>query len=647
MSNNEDNRPSEKTPVEAGSKQRPDRMRPQRSQTPAGSQKVGPAIPPANSAANRRPPRQTQATPTHNQPMTRRAASRYQRDLQRQRQLVLATIVVIGLIVVVFLVGIFQSLIAPNIKTLAEVNGQTISSGDYYKFRKIKLFDEIGQLQQQLQFTQGDQQNQVQARIQLDQSELTDVTSHNVDQPTLETLASNIIAEKAAKDQFGISVSDDELSNYLKDQFLATIYTPTPNATGLPATATAGAANTAAAAIATSTANNTTPLPTATSSVTPTTTTASASPTTTTSLTPQPTGTGSANTTPGPASSGTTTPNLTPGATSSAAPAGTVSGTTTASTTVTATATVTPTATLTSTPIGADKVQATISTNQKSFLDAFKKATGLNEDDYRKFELRPQFVKKQVSQRLLAQQPQVGAPYPQIQASHILVKDEAVAKDLIAQLKAVPADQFKSKFIELARTKSEDTTSAAHNGDLGWFIEGMMVDPFYQAAQKLEKGQWTQDAPVKSDFGYHVIWVTDKSNDRPLDAVEYAQLTTTDQNGDYVAYTKWLKKQVEAAKPKYNTAPTPTTAPTQVPAPAFTPVIPPTVTATALPATAAPSPAAGTGTPGTAAAGTTTPGATTAASTTVAATTAAASTTAAATTAAATTATAPTPSPTK
>lgn len=645
MSNNEDNRTPEKTPVEAGSKQRPDKMRPQRSQPPAGSQKGGPAIPPASSAANRRPPRQSQTTTPH-QPMTRRAASRYQKDLQRQRQLVIATIVVVGLIIVVFLVGIFQSLIAPNIKTLAEVNGQSISSGDYYKFRKLALFKEIGQLQQQLQFVQGDQQNQIQARISLDQSELNDVTSHNVDQPTLEAYASNLIAEKSAKDQFGISVSDDDLSKFLNDQFLATIYTPTPNGTGVPATATAGAANTAVAAIATSTANNTTPLPTDTPSVTPT---------TTTSLTPQPTGTGNA-TTPGPTSSvapsGSTTPGLTPGPTSSVAPAGTVSGTITATTTVTATATVTPTATSTSTPIGADKVQATISTSRSSFLDSFKKATGLSEDDYKKLEVRPQLIKKQVSERLLSKLPKVGDPYAQIQASHILVKDEATAKDIIAQLKAVPADQFKSKFVELARSKSDDKTSAAHDGDLGWFIEGMMVDPFYQAAQKLDKGQWTQDAPVKSDFGYHVIWVTDKSNDRPLDAVEYSQLTTTDQNGDYVAYTKWLKAQVDAAKPKYNTPPTPTPVPTQIPAPVFTPVIPPTVTPTPLPTTAAPSPAAGTGTPGTAVAGTTTPGATTAAATTTAASTTVAATTTAATTTvaatvAATTTTAPTPSPTK
>jgi len=624
MANNEDNQAEsqEQTPIKAGATPRPDTVRPPRVQVPTKGGK--PVLPPAGIAANRRPPRQAAPSAQPQTPLNRRASSRYQQDLERQRQLTLATIIVVALIVIVFAVGIFQSLIAPNIKTVAQVNGQSVSSGDYYKFRKIQLFKRIGQLQQQLQFLQGDQQNQAQSQIQLAQSELADPTNSRVDQPTLEGLVSNIVVEKAAKDQFNVAVSDDDVNRYLNDLFLTNIYTPTPNATGLPGTATAGAVNTAAAAIATSTADNTTPLPTSTPSVSP----SSVVPTTTVATTPPASSTGDANTTPGAA----TTANLTPGLTSSAAP---ISGTVTTSTTVTATATVTPTATLTSTPIANDKVQATITTNEKGFVDSFKKATGLSEEDYKKLELRPQLIKKQVSQRLLDQLPKLGSPYAQIRASHILLKEEAAAKDIAAQLKALPADQLESKFIQLARDKSEDKSAAAHNGDLGWFIEGMLVDPFYQAAQKLDKGQVSD--PVKTDFGYHVIWVTDKSNDRPLDAVEYNQLVTTDQSGDYVAYTKWVKKLVEAAKPRYDTPPTPTPVPTQVPAPVFTPVIPPTITPTALPTTAPPNTTVGiTGTAG-AAATSVTPGASTAAVTPGLAITSSSSTTAATTTAAAAT----------
>jgi hypothetical protein len=280
---------------------------------------------------------------------------------------------------------------------------------------------------------------------------------------------------------------------------------------------------------------------------------------------------------------------------------------------------------LTSTPIAADKVQSTISANRQGFLDAFKKATSLSEDDYKKWELRPQFIKREVGKRLISNLPKLGDPYSQLKASHILLKDEATAKDILAQLKAVSAAQLESKFISLARDKSEDKGSAAHNGDLGWFIEGMMVDPFYQAAQKLEVNQLSD--PIKTDFGYHIIWLTGKDNARPLDALEYNQLATTDQNGDYVAYTKWLKQQVDANKPKYNTSPTPTPVPTQVPAPVFTPVIPPTETplpipTTVLPGTTAPitsGPASAAGTATTAASGTpavtTTPVATTPAAT--------------------------------
>ncbi len=209
----------------------------------------------------------------------------------------------------------------------------------------------------------------------------------------------------------------------------------------------------------------------------------------------------------------------------------------------------------------------------------------LVEEDYRKFEIKPQLLKKRVSQRLLSQLPKVGDPYPQIKASRILIKDEATAKSILEQLKAAPNDQLEAKLGQLVREKSEDKASASHNGDLGWFIEGMVEDPIFQEVTKLDLGQLS-DPPVKSDTGFNILLVTGKDNNRALDAVEYNQLATTDQNGDYLVFTKWLKKQVEATKPKYNTPPTPTPVPTQVPAPVFTPVIPPTVTSTPIPTTA-------------------------------------------------------------
>ena len=85
---------------------------------------------------------------------------------------------------------------------------------------------------------------------------------------------------------------------------------------------------------------------------------------------------------------------------------------------------------------------------------------------------------------------------------HILVENEAEAKDLIAQIKKG------AKFEELAKAKSKDPGSGANGGDLGWSAPGAYVPEFAAALGKLKKGQMT-DAPVKTSFGYHIIRVED------------------------------------------------------------------------------------------------------------------------------------------
>lgn len=89
----------------------------------------------------------------------------------------------------------------------------------------------------------------------------------------------------------------------------------------------------------------------------------------------------------------------------------------------------------------------------------------------------------------------------QVRASHILVNDEATALDLKKQIEG-GAD-----FAALAG-KHSTCPSGQRGGDLGWFGRGQMVKPFEDAAFGGEEG--AVSAPVKTQFGYHLVLVTGK-----------------------------------------------------------------------------------------------------------------------------------------
>lgn len=87
-------------------------------------------------------------------------------------------------------------------------------------------------------------------------------------------------------------------------------------------------------------------------------------------------------------------------------------------------------------------------------------------------------------------------------ARHILVEKEDEAKAIIASLKKG------GKFEDIAKKQSKDPGSGANGGDLDWANAASYVPEFSQALIKLNKGQTTQ-APVKSQFGWHVIRLDD------------------------------------------------------------------------------------------------------------------------------------------
>ena len=99
-------------------------------------------------------------------------------------------------------------------------------------------------------------------------------------------------------------------------------------------------------------------------------------------------------------------------------------------------------------------------------------------------------------------------------ARHILVKTEAEAKKLIAEL------EKGADFITLAKKHSIDPMGA-EGGDLGWFTADRMVAPFSEAVIALENGKFTKQ-PVQTQFGWHVILREDSRalTPPPLDAVK-------------------------------------------------------------------------------------------------------------------------------
>ena len=87
-------------------------------------------------------------------------------------------------------------------------------------------------------------------------------------------------------------------------------------------------------------------------------------------------------------------------------------------------------------------------------------------------------------------------------ARHILVEGEDEAKALIAQIKGG------AKFEDLAKAKSKDPGSGENGGDLDFAKPENYVPEFSQAMVALKKGEMTP-APVKSQFGWHIIRLDD------------------------------------------------------------------------------------------------------------------------------------------
>ncbi|MGD6801187.1 foldase protein PrsA [Rossellomorea vietnamensis] len=134
------------------------------------------------------------------------------------------------------------------------------------------------------------------------------------------------------------------------------------------------------------------------------------------------------------------------------------------------------------------------------------------------------------------------AQQEQVQASHILVEDEATAKEVKKKL------DDGGDFAQLAKEYSTDTSNAESGGELGFFSKGDMVAEFEEKAFSMKTDEISD--PVKTEFGYHIIKITDKKDAKEAvleDHQEEVKNILFDQ-ALQTEYPAWLQEKKEEYK---------------------------------------------------------------------------------------------------
>ncbi|WP_050615080.1 peptidylprolyl isomerase [Bacillus testis] len=132
----------------------------------------------------------------------------------------------------------------------------------------------------------------------------------------------------------------------------------------------------------------------------------------------------------------------------------------------------------------------------------------------------------------------------QVEASHILVDTEEKAKEIKAKL-----DKGED-FATLAKENSTDTASAEDGGKLGYFGKGEMTEEFEKAAFAMKSGEISE--PVKTDYGYHIIKVTGKKEEKEAnfkDVKDEIKEVLFDEKLN-TEYATWLEKKNKSYKIK-------------------------------------------------------------------------------------------------
>jgi len=126
-------------------------------------------------------------------------------------------------------------------------------------------------------------------------------------------------------------------------------------------------------------------------------------------------------------------------------------------------------------------------------------------------------------------------------AKHILV-------DTLEQMQEIKAEITNGMSFEKAAQKYSKCPSAAQGGSLGSFTRGKMVPEFEEAAFKLQVGEISE--PVKTQFGYHLIQLDEKSSEEKKSLEESKQIIMENishqkQNEKYISSVEELKNKYD------------------------------------------------------------------------------------------------------
>ncbi len=197
---------------------------------------------------------------------------------------------------------------------------------------------------------------------------------------------------------------------------------------------------------------------------------------------------------------------------------------------------------------------------EEAFEQALQQA-GLTEEDLRA-QLRDQLPVQKVQERVAggaeASQEEVKRFYAENKELQFTTPERRCARHILFNKdQKAKAEEVKGRlqngadFAELAREFSQDPGSAENGGDLGCLGQGETVPNFEEALFNAEEGEIV--GPVETEFGYHVIEVTDirQQSTQPLSEVEGQIREQLSADMQAEEFNSWIQEQREQRAVKY------------------------------------------------------------------------------------------------